>query len=131
MLINPAGCQSHCFPVDTHVVVNSYDDTLLSPEVTHYLAVQVSFSSIRSQLGQCQLEHFDLGGPADLSPLTPGGLLAQLHANNLLGALEVVMEDVVMEADKLKQEQEGKLVSQLSTGWLMRTVWTARTLLPF
>lgn len=73
--------------------------------------MQGSFNTIRTQLGRCELEHLELGGPADLNPLTTDGLLSQLHAANMLGVLEVVIEDVVMETQQLKQENDNKLVS--------------------
>lgn len=40
----------------------------------------------------------------------PAGLLAQMHAANLLGVLEVVVGDVVMEAEQLKQRLGNNLV---------------------
>lgn len=84
------------------------------PDTVILLCVQTCFNTIRTQLGRCDLEHFELGGPADLNPLTPDGLLAQMHAANLLGVLEVVLEDVIMEARQLKEEQGDRLVSNSS-----------------
>jgi hypothetical protein len=46
-----------------------------------------------------------LGQAADLNPLLPEGLLGQMHASNLLGVLQVVMEDVVADVQQLKEEQ--------------------------
>jgi hypothetical protein len=51
------------------------------------------------------LESFNLGSVTDLNPLQPEGVVGQLHAANLLGMLEVVMEEVVKEAEALREAE--------------------------
>lgn len=75
------------------------------PRMTTRVVGQACFVTLRSTLSQASLEVFGLGQAADLNPLLPDGLLGQLLASNLLGALQVVMEDVVAEIQQLKQEQ--------------------------
>jgi hypothetical protein len=66
---------------------------------------QACFAALRSRLSQASLDDFGLGQASDLNPLLPDGLLGQMHASNLLGALQVVMEDVVADVQQLKDEQ--------------------------
>jgi hypothetical protein len=67
--------------------------------------IQACFATLRGRLHQATLEDFGLGQAAGLNPLLPEGLLGQMHAANLLGVLQVVIEDVVADVQQLKEEQ--------------------------
>eukprot|EP00775_Hariotina_reticulata_P011123 gene11123-11277_t len=91
-------------------------DAADSPSST---ALKRCFASIRSRLSDCCVDYFNLGSAADLNPLQPEGLVGQLHAANVLGMLEVVMEEVVKEAEQLREaepdadQRDGDQVNQL------------------
>ncbi|GLI65567.1 hypothetical protein VaNZ11_009036, partial [Volvox africanus] len=54
-----------------------------------------SWDSFTRRLLRCEAEHFDLNCSGDLNPATANGAARQLQASCLLGAVEVVMEELV------------------------------------
>ncbi|KAG2441131.1 hypothetical protein HXX76_003983 [Chlamydomonas incerta] len=53
------------------------------------------WDSFARRLSRCHAEHFDLNTAAELNPGTPAGAARQLQAMCLLGAIEVVMQELV------------------------------------
>ncbi|GIL44431.1 hypothetical protein Vafri_1892, partial [Volvox africanus] len=54
-----------------------------------------AWDSFARRLLRCEAEHFDLNCSGDLNPATASGAARQLQASCLLGAVEVVMEELV------------------------------------
>lgn len=59
------------------------------------------FAGLRERLLRCEVEHFGLDRSADWSPFTPEGVVSHLHAANLLGVVEVLLEDICMDCAAL------------------------------
>ena len=76
-------------------------DNALIQVTNRIICLQACFQGLRTRLTQCDAEHFGLTRNVEWNPVLPEGLLSQLHAANLLGSLEVIMEGVLIDCKEL------------------------------